>query len=124
MFAAKNNHESESTIDRHTGVIKVKKPSGGGDQGGTKKIRRKSLAQFEDVNEALASMSVTTGGVTVTETLDLGGSGGAEGRHSDLSTEGTVTSSTAQSDDLDFSLAIEKQVSNLLAFMLCIPSLS
>lgn len=119
VFSAKNNNQ-ESTIDRHTGAIKEKISGRGGGHGpgGRKTTRRKSLAQFADVNEAIASLSVASDGgdsITVTETLDLGSSmlkegDGGEGRHSDISTEGTVVSSTIHSEDLNYDLAIEKQV--------------
>jgi hypothetical protein len=67
-----------------------------------KNVRRRSLAQFEDVNSAIASC-----GVTVTESIDLGNM-----RDSDASKDGTEsgTVSTSRSDDFDFDMAIEKQV--------------
>jgi len=72
-----------------------------------KATRRKSLAQFEEVNDAVNSC-----GVTVTESIDLGAP-----RNSDTDKDGSETETgsvnTSKSDDFDFNLAIEKQITTV-----------
>jgi hypothetical protein len=117
VFDAKNN---ETSFDDHRRVksasescVEEEVGHGHGPVIKRGKGRRRSLAQFEDVNQAVLSCGV----VTVTETLDLGVQ--REERVSDVSKDGTIeTSCSARSEDFDFDLAIEKQVTTCLILYL------
>lgn len=74
-----------------------------------KTVRRKSLAQFDEVNNAVNSC-----GVTVTESIDLGAPRKSDTDKDASETEtGSVNTSRSRSDDFDFNLAIEKQITTV-----------
>jgi hypothetical protein len=103
------DRDRDTNRDTNTGIGGVSEGEGPPGKPQKKKVgRRRSLAQFDDVNEAIASC-----GVTVTESIDLALN--SNERCSDVSKDATEcskegTEGTAHSEDLDFDLAIEKQV--------------